>query len=280
MKSYVVNRGLRIFPGLWVCFAVSLLFMFALGAIKLSQIATPPFFGYLVGQITIFQFYTPEFLRQYGVGNPNGSLWTIPVEIQFYCVLPLVYGLGKSLSSKSFDVLVGAVAILSFFSTILLHRPETTAIKLFSVTFIPHVWLFFIGVLIQRNFAKWEGLIFNKGVIWLLLFTAIRFAVMPLNNYLIETITHVILAFAVIGLAYTNRDLAHKLLKGVDISYGVYLYHMVVINVLVETGHIGPGLPVMIAIFATGLAAYLSYRFIEAPALSLKSRFRTTPKSA
>ena len=33
----------------------------------------------------------PDFLRGYGVGVLNGSLWTIPVELQFYALVPLIY---------------------------------------------------------------------------------------------------------------------------------------------------------------------------------------------
>ena len=34
----------------------------------------------------LFQFWTPEALRGFGCGTPNGSLWTISVIVQFYIV--------------------------------------------------------------------------------------------------------------------------------------------------------------------------------------------------
>ena len=36
---------------------------------------------YLSTQMTAFQFYTGDWLRSYGVGTPNGALWTITVDI-------------------------------------------------------------------------------------------------------------------------------------------------------------------------------------------------------
>ena len=253
---------------------MSLLCMAVLGVIGPGNVGSLPFLAYLAGQLSVFQFYTPGFLRPYGVGNPNGSLWTIPVEIQFYCVLPIIYAIGRKLNGKTFDGLLVTAALLSFASTVFLHRePETTIIKLFGITFIPHVWLFFVGVLIQRNFEGWLKLLEGKGLWWLLTFTVVRLAVSPLNMPLLESATHILLAFAVVSLAYTSKDTAKRLLKETDISYGVYLYHMVVINALVEIGFVGPGLPVAIAVVATVLLAYASFKFIEKPALSLKGRF-------
>lgn len=37
-------------------------------------------------QATFLQFWTPASLRGYGVGTPNGALWTICVLIQFYII--------------------------------------------------------------------------------------------------------------------------------------------------------------------------------------------------
>lgn len=274
LRSYAVNRGLRIFPGLWVCFAVSLVCMLALGALTPSRMATPSFLAYLIGQLTVGQFYTPGFLKSYGVGNPNGSLWTIPVEIQFYIALPLLYWIGKRLSGKAFDCFLIAVAAVSFAAAAAISgRPETMAVKLFGATFIPHIWMFIAGVLIARNFQNWASAIEGKGFHWLAAYVAVRLALMPLHSHVADTAAFVLLAFAVISLAYTGRDAARKILKEVDISYGVYLYHMVIINVLVQTRNVGPGWPVVAAIVTTFVMAYLSFRVIERPALSLKGKF-------
>src|SRR4029079_4132783 len=76
--EYARNRFLRIYPGLWVCLLVSIATAIVFGNISFARAEAIPWF---FAQITFGQFYNPDFLRSYGVGVLNGSLWTIPVEL-------------------------------------------------------------------------------------------------------------------------------------------------------------------------------------------------------
>ena len=51
------------------------------------------FFLWFVAQSTFFQFFNPDFLRGFGVGVLNGSLWTIALELQFYILTPILFWL-------------------------------------------------------------------------------------------------------------------------------------------------------------------------------------------
>ena len=88
--KYIKNRFLRIIPALWTAFFILVIVLACFGYINSATIKRPQFWFYCVGQLTLFQFYTPDFLRTFGVGCPNGSLWTIPVEFVFYLILPLL----------------------------------------------------------------------------------------------------------------------------------------------------------------------------------------------
>ena len=88
--EYIRNRFLRIYPGLWLCFLITLLIVMVFGfftAANLKQIIL-----WSLCQLSFFQFYNPEFLRGFGVGVINGSLWTITVELQFYVIAPVKRG--------------------------------------------------------------------------------------------------------------------------------------------------------------------------------------------
>lgn len=42
--------------------------------------------------MSFVQFYNPDWLRGFGTGVLNGSLWSIPVELQYYVLLPFLIG--------------------------------------------------------------------------------------------------------------------------------------------------------------------------------------------
>lgn len=104
LRSYAVNRMLRIYPALIACFLVSVLSVLVVSPKNILTADPLRFTSWTIAQLTFFQFYNPDFLRSYGVGTLNGSLWTIPVELQFYIILPITYlMLGLRTSKKLFN---------------------------------------------------------------------------------------------------------------------------------------------------------------------------------
>ncbi|MFX5710172.1 acyltransferase family protein, partial [Acinetobacter baumannii] len=51
--------------------------------------------------------------RTWGVGAPNGSLWTIAVEIQFYILVPLLVYLIKKWKNKFLYLISAFVIVMS-----------------------------------------------------------------------------------------------------------------------------------------------------------------------
>jgi peptidoglycan/LPS O-acetylase OafA/YrhL len=91
IRTFFANRFLRIFPGLWAAtlLAAATLLVFGSGVDLRGNL--PTFGLWFFTQSTIFQAWTPDFLRGYGVGAVNGSLWTIAVELSFYAFIPVLY---------------------------------------------------------------------------------------------------------------------------------------------------------------------------------------------
>ncbi|MBM4075066.1 MAG: acyltransferase, partial [Planctomycetes bacterium] len=90
VADYFWRRARRIFPGLWACVMLSFGLVYLVDRSTLNDMTFGQMVIWLGCQMTVFQFWNPGFLRDFGVGVLNGSLWTISVELQFYLLVPVV----------------------------------------------------------------------------------------------------------------------------------------------------------------------------------------------
>lgn len=93
---YLKKRFLRIYPELWVALLIEIIIL----VILYHGWEIKSLLLFVFAQGTIFQFWTPSSLRGYGVGTPNGALWTIGVMIQFYVIAWFVYKLFKGKNNR------------------------------------------------------------------------------------------------------------------------------------------------------------------------------------
>jgi peptidoglycan/LPS O-acetylase OafA/YrhL len=288
LAGYFWRRGLRIFPALWICLIFTLVTLGAFGFLGKDFLFSKTFAAWLMGQVSFCQFYNPEHFRGFGIGVANGALWTITVELQFYVFVPILHFLTRG--ARSGTKLAGGIMAFLFFVSfavfcVMDHKVNGPGgftgapilYKLLHVTLIPHLWMFLLGILIHRNFAKLEPWIEGKVLYYLLAFggfTALQYAFLTERTpffYLAYLPSRVLLAFVTIACAYSLRPLSNKLLRGTDISYGVYIYHSIVINVVVQLGLMTSMRSVAIVYAVSVVAALLSWHCIEKPALACKS---------
>jgi peptidoglycan/LPS O-acetylase OafA/YrhL len=280
LKTYFSNRGLRILPGLWCCILLTIITASVFGNINFFNIQTPL---WLLCQMSGI-IYTPQFLLNYGFGSYNGALWTIPIEMQFYIILPVIYFLLRGVSKKNtwFFILWALFLVLAhvfrvlFPDMLVTGAHSSTMVKLLQYSFLPHFYMFLGGVLLQRLHAFRSVYIFGKGLYWLIGYMLF----MHFTPYfeLKEIIGKIVLSFCTISLAYTLPGISNKLLKGNDISYGIYIYHGVILNIAVQrsmydyTGF-------FMVFLSTYIIAYLSWNFIEKPMLRKKKHTINTANS-
>jgi len=273
VSSYFIKRAFRIYPALWLCILITIPVIYVVGKINFFNYQTIPWlFSQFVGVI-----YTPEFLKGYGFGSYNGSLWTIPVELQFYVLIPIVYWIGSKLLAGKTTTLVIASLFVAFVIMAYLFTAsypaegvsgETTIQKLIRYSFVPHFYLFLFGVLLRRLTVHSSPFIEGKGLWWTIAFIATSF-VMPLTPAS-GIVLKLMLGVTTISLAYTLTGLSHRILRGNDISYGVYIFHGLVIGVFVELG-LRDSYGYAVAVYVTScLLAWASWTYLENPILKLK----------
>ena len=281
LKDYALNRTLRIFPGLHVCVLLNIIAVAATGYFGTVRAGLPEVAALYLAKTTIVQFYNPDFMRGFGDGVLNGSLWTICVELQFYVLIPLIYRLFVSSNKARSDLTLAVLLLVSMIcNRALYHWPsdDFTSVwwKLARVSFLPWVYMFLAGVLVQRNFDRLCRL-FKPVAFWvaLPLYALYALGMAQLHFGMDNSFSPLLffpLVFLVCCAAYYPSRAARDLLHGNDISYGIYIYHVPVMNMFLFYGLVGS----MGYTFATvGIAIVLaiaSWLLIERPSLSHKRR--------
>jgi dTDP-4-amino-4,6-dideoxygalactose transaminase/peptidoglycan/LPS O-acetylase OafA/YrhL len=280
-RQYATKRALRIYPALWVQLAVGILLAASFGVITSSVVSGSSFIAWVIAQSTCVQFYNPSFMRSFGLGVLNGSLWTIPVELGFYLSLPLLYGcLVNRVSRRIADGGMAVLSLVSFGYWFYLSTwadPASNWTKLQMVTPLPHLHMFLVGVLLQRNFERVLPYVENRAPLWFAAFATCMLSLNPWGAGVLSTspvavlLGRILLAMTVLSFAFSWRSLSERLLRGNDISYGVYLYHGLAINTLVQLGWKGRHEDLAIVALATLLLATLSWWLVEHPAVALKT---------
>ena len=86
-------------------------------------------------------------------------------------------------------------------------------------------------------------------------------------------IIFIILSCTVLSFAFSYRTLSNFLLKGNDISYGIYIYHMIIVNLIVEhTLFVNPMFNFITAIILTTIISTISWQLVGEKYLQLKKK--------
>ncbi|RFZ82813.1 acyltransferase [Mucilaginibacter terrenus] len=266
LKNYVRNRALRIYPGLWGCLLVTIIVLSFTGASFLNKQTLAWLPSQMAGLI-----YTPGFLAGYGFGAYNGSLWTIPIELQFYIMLPLCFVMAPKKWINQWFIALFLVFLALNLAYQLVPLSEQVS-KLMRYTFVPYFYLFLAGVIFQRLRIYQHNFIYGKAMYWIVpyvIFSLFFFDRMAPAYFTV--IQYIFMAFVLLSMAYTLPALADKLLRKNDVSYGVYMYHGLVLTVAVQLGMVAH-INLFIVIAITIILATLSWVLIEKPSIRRKQR--------
>jgi len=279
-SGYFRNRALRIFPALYVCILLNLIFVWSTGYFSDVDAGFFDIAALFMAKATILQFYNPEFMRMFGDGVLNGSLWTICVELQFYFVIPIVYFIFKLNTNRRNVLLIVLMIIFLLANRYLYYSAEnysnTLVWKLYRVSFAPWLYMFLFGVIVQRNFVTFAKYINAVPVIVFLFgyMIAAYLSTKILNLSLGNGISPILffpLALLIFRMSYSMVDFSNKLLRGNDISYGIYIWHMVFVNQLIYMRETILWTDVLIVILVTISFSFISWNLIEKKCLQFKT---------
>jgi peptidoglycan/LPS O-acetylase OafA/YrhL len=271
LTIFFTNRVLRLYPALIVCFFLTLLAIYLSGYLRTVEFTHLQFATWIATALTFFQFYNPDFLRGYATGVANGSLWTISVELQFYLLTPLIFILMRR--HKRLAVALFVVLMFANLGNTFLNPKVSVGQKLINVSFAPWIYMFLVGAYVSTSKSLHDWALSLKWSPVIVLYLIVHYISAKFNLGIgneINPVAFLLLVILLLKMAYSNPELTYKLLRKNDISYGVYIYHNPIVNVLLYKHLAGSLLSVFATMALTLLFAFGSWKLVERPALHLK----------
>lgn len=235
------------------------------------------------------------WLLSHPLDGPLVSMWSISVEEQFYLLVPVIVGLFKQAGLATMSVL----AIVSSFCTLLWMGANGYRFELgMRVNSFVEIQFFAAGTLLALAVRRFPWKASTARRILLLLFTAIALPTSvylfdvsvgtmgdrlyaPLAGYFLILLGCVALFLSFLGMAV--KPALRPLVFLGKISYGLYAYHLIVLDVLSRlwtdelSSHAVRLMKHLLAFLITIGLAWLSYKYLETPFLRLKKRFTFVP---
>lgn len=285
LRNFFRNRILRIYPGLIFCVLFTLCLLYNDYPLAKATLFSKHLFIWLFTQLSIFQFYTPDLLRFWGVGTPNGSLWTISIEMQFYLIIPLIFWLFKYF--KNWQYAFWGLFIVSIIVNLSFTDRANIFEKLYHEFIFKYLYYFLCGIFAYKMWDKVSFIFVNRFLLVTIIYVVYAVVFGNLLGYRIETyilespfgfIGNVLLSIWTLAFAFSNTSVSQKVIKDQDLSYGMYIYHMPVINFLNHHNYTESLVYFGIAFVVTAILAFMSWNFVEKVALRYKKANLTVIK--
>lgn len=225
--QYARRRLLRIFPELWIITAFTAVSILVLEADALSPL---PFLGWIGAQASFLQFWTPDCLRSFGVGCPNGSLWTITIFLQFYAALWFLHRLLHGRSLRVWCPVLVLSAVLNVAPEAVKSSMPDIVYKLYQQTLLPYLSLFLFAAMVAEFSVFFRKPIHGRAaalILYLILVLGLPFDLQGAGYPLLRS-----MLICLFAISFGHSIPCH--FPSIDISYELYLVHMPVVNILLE----------------------------------------------
>ena len=275
-SSFYYRRFLRLLP--------ALLFLVIVHA-GLAVFSTHPARHYIAIVVTLL--YLSNWSMALGIFDPGelGHTWSLSVEEQFYLLWPItMYTIVRKFGVKTLAVCTFLLALASTLERTFLYLTGSTAARVYyalDTRLDSILYGSLVGVVLYfrptwsrpRFWGKFLPVIAIAGLAWLITTCKETEPWRYWYGFLLAAVFSTILVWTIAtpGAEPLKKALSNPVLVWFGKrSYGLYLWHDF-INMVLHTEKRGAGVTAIAAMLALGITE-LSFRFIERPALSLRTR--------
>jgi peptidoglycan/LPS O-acetylase OafA/YrhL len=262
IRDYTIKRAARILPGYWLATAFSLVIAFCYGSFHVWRFlfANLVFANFLSGSLPGVFPSNPE-------QGMNGALWTIKIEVMFYIVVPIIVWLCRRLHRDA--------VLWTIFAASIVYRVSMADHNTLALQLPGQLSFFMIGALIHYH-VQW----FEANGKWITLVAALLYVAHIATGWFL-------FRPAAVATLTLSAALLLPVVKGPtrwgDFSYGTYVLHWPIIQLIVATGifNVRPWVALIATFLAVAVGAALSWFLVEKPSLALAhSRRIKTPYPA
>ena len=265
LPKFYIKRIFRIYPALMAVVIIPVLIYSVMGMVLFDLKS----FGLYLLKSLAYASGGSAFLPKDAIGN--GSLWTIPIQMQFYLLTPVLYKVIKKNKPGNNAAMLALFLILNLVSPEVEARLPHIIKQIYSKSCIPYVYMYLFGMIcycyfdiLIPMFCKHVRFI---GILYIIVHWVLQLDFLYAWKYINPISSFLIMSFA-IGMAYRLG----KIKLACDVSYGMYLWHLPAVDILHVVIGVKYSMVMLISVWIISLLfGWCSRRLIEEPCVKLSN---------
>lgn len=277
LLSYANKRLRRIYPAYFAAVMLGAVFLAPLSSVAPGEYFSLEWVKYVLANLAFMNFVHPTLPGVFSDNifrEINGALWTLKIEVMFYAVIPLIV-----FACRRFGrlwILAGIYAASALYTSILTGLAESTGSQIYFILArqLPGQFTYFVaGALIYYYLDVFEKHLLKFLVPAVCVLIAHKFYPLPALEPL---------ALATVVAFFGFFLYAGNFGKHGDFSYGIYILHFPILQILIHMGFFerSPYFALAVACVLVLGAALLMWNFVEKRFLLRSSHYITSERDA
>lgn len=280
-RSYFEKRARRIYPAYFTVILLASLGLYFLSNLPASQYFGAGFWKYLGANLLFLNFLAPSLPGVFTSNNLSaidGALWTLKIEVAFYLFVPVMHYLCNRFGTKKTVGIIFCLSTIWKYGFTWLASIHTSGAiysmdasrniySKLAVQFPSQIVYFSAGVLLLLYFDKLKSHFLGIACITACLFLVDHF--FTGDTFDVLWISGLVFVFG-FWRYFGNFS------KYGDFSYGAYIVHWPILQVLISLGltSLSPAVFLTISLLLIGLASVLMWYLVESKFLASSSHYR------